>query len=479
MKKVVVIDDDRAIVGLVTEILTELPYTMEVYPAYTGNDGIELIQREIPDLCILDIYLPDTDGLHVCSMIKTDPATMHIPVLIMTGVRVDTQWYQKAMAAGAESFIEKPFHIQHFIAQANTLIRLKKAEENLRNQRLTLERRLMEQSQELIDSEQLFLLFMRQINGMVYIKNEEGKYLFINRNFKEMINGQAWVGKSAQELFPQEVYEDIQQHEKIAMECGDCVYEQPIEQNGKAIILENHKFRIDRSNDTFFIGGIAFDITKRKQISEIVEKSLREKEILLMEVHHRVKNNMQVISSLLRMQSSYIHDEKDRQLFVESHNRVRSMALIHERLYKSDDLMGIDLKHYTSQLLSQLHATYSPKNTHIRHQLDIIDVRLGLDTAIPLGLVINEIISNAYKYAFPDRSNGLIFIKLQENEEMYELTIGDDGVGLKESITLDEGGNLGFQIINSLSMQLHGDIHIDRSAGTTFTLRFPKEFSAQ
>jgi PAS domain S-box-containing protein len=479
MKKVVVIDDDRDIVGLVTDILTELPYEMEVCPAYTGNDGIELIQKEMPDLCIVDIYLPDTDGLHVCSMIKTDPETMHIPVLIMTGVKVDTQWYHKAMAAGAELFIEKPFHIQHFIAQANTLIRLKKAEENLRQQRVSLERRLMEQSQELVDSEQLFLLFMRQINGMVYIKNEEGKYLFINRNFKEMINGQAWVGKSARELFSQNVYEDIVSHEKITIETGDCVYEQPIEQDGKTVILENHKFRIERSNGAYFIGGIAFDITRRKQISELIEKSLREKEILLMEVHHRVKNNMQVISSLLRMQSSYIHDEKDRQLFVESQNRVRSMALIHERLYKADDLMGIDLKHYVSQLLSQLHATYSPRHTCVRHQIEIIDVRLGLDTAIPLGLVINEIISNAYKYAFAGCSQGLIFIRMHETEETYELIIGDDGVGLKESVTLASGGNLGFQIIDSLSAQLHADVHIDRSAGTRFTIRFPKELLAQ
>jgi two-component sensor histidine kinase len=104
---------------------------------------------------------------------------------------------------------------------------------------------------------------------------------------------------------------------------------------------------------------------------------------------------------------------------------------------------------------------------------------LGLDTAIPLGLVINEIISNAYKYAFAGCSQGLIFIRMHETEETYELIIGDDGVGLKESVTLASGGNLGFQIIDSLSAQLHADVHIDRSAGTRFTIRFPKELLAQ
>lgn len=473
MKKVVVVDDDRDIVGLVSEILTELPYDIDVIPAYTGKDGIALVNQESPDLCILDIYLPDTDGLKLCSLVKTNPATMHIPVLIMTGVRVDTQWYKRAIDAGAESFIEKPFHVQHFIAQANTLIRLKKAEENLREQRVSLERRLMEKSQELVESEQLFLQFMSQVNGAAYIKNAEGKYLFVNRFFKKMINEQSWVGKSANEMFSKPVFESIIQHEKIAIEEGTCVYEQPITVNGRNTILENHKFKIERSNGLYYIGGIAFDITKRKQINEFVERSLREKEILLMELHHRVKNNMQVISSLLRMQSSYVRDEQDRQLFVESQTRVRSMALIHERLYKSDDLASLDLKYYINQLLSYLHTTYQPQQTIIEHEIHIVDLRLGLDSAVPLGLVINEIISNAYKYAFIDRSHGTIFIRMRVTDDTYVLTIGDDGVGLDPSITLEDGGNLGFQIIKSLSAQLHADVQLLRSHGTVFTIAFP------
>lgn len=180
---------------------------------------------------------------------------------------------------------------------------------------------------------------------------------------------------------------------------------------------------------------------------------------------------MQVISSLLRMQSTFIKNDTDRQLFIDSLNRVRSMALIHERLYKNDNLSQIDLDIYVRQLLQQLGAMYIRADLQVAAEIDIEDIPLDLDTAIPLGLIINEIVSNAYKYAFEGRVRGLITISMKRQENCLEVKIGDDGIGLDPSLTLDDG-NLGFQLISSLTAQLHGKITISRDNGTIFTLRF-------
>ncbi len=471
MCKILVIDDDREIRELVKELLMELPYQVEIALAETGYEGLEKIRKILPDLILLDIYLPDIDGLSVCRQLKQDASLKNIPVLMMTGVNTDHDWLKSALKAGAESFVNKPFHPHYLLAQVNTMLRLKQAEDRLRNQNLLLEQRLMERSQELVESEQLFFSFMHEIQALVYIKNAEGKYLFINTYFKKLFQNRQWVGIRDEDIFSPDEAALMSRYDDIAKETGSCIYEQTLTLGDKAVIIENHKFRIQRSNGEVFVGGVAFDITQRRNAQDLVESSLREKEILLKEVHHRVKNNMQVISSLLRMQSTFIKNDTDRQLFIDSLNRVRSMALIHERLYKNDNLSQIDLDIYVRQLLQQLGAMYIRADLQVAAEIDIEDIPLDLDTAIPLGLIINEIVSNAYKYAFEGRVRGLITISMKRQENCLEVKIGDDGIGLDPSLTLDDG-NLGFQLISSLTAQLHGKITISRDNGTIFTLRF-------
>ena len=219
------------------------------------------------------------------------------------------------------------------------------------------------------------------------------------------------------------------------------------------------------------------DITHRKQTEEHIRSSLREKEILLQEVHHRVKNNLQVVSSLLRLQERGIDDPQMRQLFKESQNRVQSMALIHEQLYKSDSLAAIDFPDYLRQLIAHLFGSYQVSSSRIASQTHVADVHLGVDDAVPCGLILNELLSNALKYAFPDGREGLVRIELSEQDAQGQLslTVADDGVGLPEDIAFWNTQTLGLRLVRSLVRQLDGDVKIDRSQGTCITVTFKPE----
>jgi two-component sensor histidine kinase len=213
------------------------------------------------------------------------------------------------------------------------------------------------------------------------------------------------------------------------------------------------------------------EIDTRRRTQEELEVSLREKEVLLREIHHRVKNNLQVISSLLSLQSNYIEDRRMLQLFEESRNRIRSMALVHETLYSSTSLSRIDMASYVRDLTNQLVRSYAAE--HIRVQLRVDPVFLGVDTAIPCGLMLNELISNAFKHAFPGGREGDVFVELTKlGDERYLLMIQDTGTGIPVHIDLMNTTSLGLRLVDALVAQLQGRIQLDRNGGTTFTIEF-------
>lgn len=225
-----------------------------------------------------------------------------------------------------------------------------------------------------------------------------------------------------------------------------------------------------------------------------LDASLKEKEVLLREIHHRVKNNMQVISSLLRLQSGYINDDKYKEMLKESQDRIRSMALVHEKLYRSHDLSSIEFSKYIKNLANSLFRSYSMATHKVVLDIDARDYLLGIDSAIPCGLILNELISNSLKYAFPDSRSGKIKIslnKLSKNDvphlknrkdaddspdealEVLELIVADDGIGLPEDLNIKKCDSLGLQLVSTLvEDQLHGNIEITRDNGTKFRICF-------
>ncbi len=212
---------------------------------------------------------------------------------------------------------------------------------------------------------------------------------------------------------------------------------------------------------------------ERKQADERLMASLKEKEVLLREIHHRVKNNLQIISSLLLLQSKDISGKKNLKLFQESQNRVKSMALIHEKLYQSQDLASVNFKEYLNTLIIGLFRSYQSHSSHVELKLNIDDISLGIDNAIPCGLIINELISNSLKYAFPNGREGVISVALRSlNKKDVELVVSDNGIGMPEDLDFRNTKSLGLHLVTILAEdQLEGEIKLSRDKGTEFRIK--------
>jgi PAS domain S-box-containing protein len=229
----------------------------------------------------------------------------------------------------------------------------------------------------------------------------------------------------------------------------------------------------DQEGSPIEIIGAGMDITKIKQAEEKIKVSLREKGVLLKEIHHRVKNNLQIISSLFNLQSKYIRDLHAQEVIRESQNRVKSMVLIHEKLYQSKDLGRINVGEYAKNLVSNLLRAYGGNLNHVTFAVDTDDIFLNIDTAIPCGLILNELVSNSLKHAFPDGKEGEIRIGLHsENDHRFTLTVKDDGVGLPKDLDFRNTESLGLQLVNTLVDQLEGSINLHNSEGTSFQISF-------
>ncbi len=223
------------------------------------------------------------------------------------------------------------------------------------------------------------------------------------------------------------------------------------------------------------------DITIRKRSEqalqaskEQIEHSLKEKNILLQEIYHRTKNNMQVITSLLALQSAHIQDPVTLQIFRETRNRIQSMALVHKKLYQSRNLSQIDLKYYISDLANTLLKSYHASPEKISLTINADSVFLSIDTAVPCGLIINELLSNSLLHAFPGDRTGEIHIQLQQNANgEIRLQLTDNGIGIPDDINIKQAESLGLQLIVSLiEEQLQGQLELTRNNGSAFSIRF-------
>jgi PAS domain S-box-containing protein len=217
------------------------------------------------------------------------------------------------------------------------------------------------------------------------------------------------------------------------------------------------------------------DISDRKKTEDQLQRSLTEKEILLREVHHRVKNNMQVISGLIELQSTQVTDPEIRRFFQESYNRIKTMALIHESLYRSNDYARIDFSTYLNELVSYLLVSYGRSRAEISVDIQLAVTHMSMDIAVPCGLIANELISNSLKHAFPGGRHGTIVINLTKTgENECEFVVSDDGVGFPAGLDFRKASSFGLQLVNGLAAhQMRGSVELRPGKGTTFVIRFP------
>jgi PAS domain S-box-containing protein len=243
--------------------------------------------------------------------------------------------------------------------------------------------------------------------------------------------------------------------------------------NGELKTISWHSIsKFNEQNELEELIGFGYNITERKLAEEKILNSLKEKELLIKEIHHRVKNNLQVISSIFYLQSEKVNDSILHGIINECRNRVNSMALIHENFYQSEDLTKIDFKEYLGDLVNNLEVSIGHENSSlIKIHLHVDSILLSVDTAIPCGLLINELVSNCFKHAFPHGRQGNIWIEMRkESEQNFKLMIKDDGIGLPDNFDFKNTKNLGMEIVTTLTEQLEGDIRFLNQNGTEFIL---------
>ena len=336
-------------------------------------------------------------------------------------------------------------------------------------------RKLTEEALKL--SEEKYRNLIEQSNDAIYLLYKN-KFEIINRRFTELF------GYSIKETnAPDFNFRELVAPKSIPMiedrmqklvkgEKLDPIYEfTGLTKSGKEIECEASVSYI-KYKEGQAVQGIIRDITARKLAEETIKRSLKEKEVLLKEIHHRVKNNLQVICSLLSLQRQGADNKKIREEFTAIHNRIYSMSLIHEKLYQSKDLARLDFSEYTRDLVTNLVHVYKIQNVIYKLEIDVKELIIKIDDAVPCGLLLNEIISNALKHAFPDGRKGKIKVSLNSKQKKCELIISDNGIGLPKDLDIDKPCTLGLRLINTLVAQVNGEMKVSRKNGTTFKITF-------
>ncbi|KAF5080503.1 Histidine kinase [anaerobic digester metagenome] len=332
---------------------------------------------------------------------------------------------------------------------------------------------------DLKESERKFREIFNKANDMISVNvmNEDGipgKFLEVNEVVSKRLGytNEELLSMTPSDLVSPEKSDLIQVNAEKLFKKGQNTFEIVlVTKDGKEIPVEVNNHFIDYNGKRVSL-AVSRDITDRKKSEEQLKASLEEKIVLLREIHHRVNNNLQIISSLFNLQSNYV-DENSKDILMASQSRVKSMAMIHEKLYQSPDMTRINMKDYIESFVSGLFSLYMAETTAIHLQTDLEDIEMGIDTAIPVGLIINELVTNSLKHAFPaGNEGGIIEISFRKEGELLTLKIADNGIGLPERRKIETKKSLGLQLVSNLVNQLDGTMMVSGENGTEVKLQF-------
>jgi PAS domain S-box-containing protein len=458
------VEDSGVARAAVTRILRQRGF--EVEEAGTAAEALRLIAHR-PDLVLLDVSLPDGDGRDVCRQIKEQ--TMPAPplVVLVSGVYLDTQDRVTGLEGGADGYLIKPVEPAELVAQLQSLLRIRRAEQQAAlalaeaDQARAQLAAIVESSDDAIVG--------KTLDGIIVSWNPGAQRLY-GYTAAEIVGQPATLltPPNQADEFPG-IMEKLRRGQRL--EPFDTVQRR---KDGTLVHVSLNVSPIkDSEGNIIGASSIARDISERKRAEEYMCASLREKEILLREIHHRVKNNLQMISSLLNIQAKSVADPAALEMFKESQNRVRSIAVIHQKLHRSKDLARIDLADYIRDLVASLFHTYGITANQVALEMDVGPVQLGIETAIPCGLIINELVTNSLKYAFPEGAKGVIGIALHAaGPETYTLAVQDSGGRFPPNVDIHKASSAGLQIVAALIKQLDGTLELQTNGQTAFRITF-------
>jgi len=334
--------------------------------------------------------------------------------------------------------------------------------------------------EELIKYNRLFEALAEGIPDPIFVKDINGKYEFINTPAAKMIGKEIEeiIGKTDYDVFPEIIANDtIEKDRAVYEKDGILNYElSSVLPDGTMKTFLTTKGIIRNSlNKPIGLFGILRDITSLKENENNIKRSLTQKETLLREVHHRVKNNLQIVASLLRLQAGYIKDPESRHFFKDSQNRISTIAILHEKLYGSKNFSSVELKRYVEQLIDILITSLGINREVIKINTDIEEMDIDVEYSVPIGLVLNELITNSFKYAFPGNRPGEIFISIKKTDDILNIHIGDNGIGLSEELDIEHLESLGLQLVFTLvEGQMAGKVKFIHSTnGLVYDITIP------
>ncbi|MGJ5633710.1 PAS domain S-box protein [Nostoc sp. CALU 1950] len=340
------------------------------------------------------------------------------------------------------------------------------------------ELRLRKRAEQMLELQAVITRNMAE--GICLVRATDGVFVYTNPKFEQMFGyepgeliGQhvSIVNYGDERTTPQEVNQAIK---TAVIQHDEATYEvQNVKKDGTPFWSSATTSVFGHPEYGSVLVAVQQDITEQKQAKEKIKASLKEKEVLLKEIHHRVKNNLGIVSSLLQMQCRRTEDPVVRAILRDSQNRIASIALVHEKLYRSEDLADIDFAQYIPDLTTHLFDSYNVSSSQIQLNIQVDNANLDIETAIPCGLIINELVSNALKYAFAGNRGGEIEVKFyQESEGILTLIIRDNGIGLPENFDGKKAKTLGITLVQGLVKQLRGKLEIDSQQGTQFKITF-------
>ncbi len=512
IRRILVVDNDAAILTFVSMFLSKRGY--EVQTAEDGLSALRVLEGFVPDLMIIDLIMPNISGDKLCSIVRGMEAVKGSYLVLLSAISAEQEGLY--LEYGFDACIAKG-PLKQTGEHLLTLLRELEAassrgEKNLVLGHEGLARR--EITKELLSNRRHYELMLGHMSEGILEVTGDGDVTYANAMAISLlgISEQHLLGSQILTLFAKADRDRIQKcFEGSPQEPSSIGDDQPLSVGARFVALtvvpvpeeaspwfivivtdvtERHKAReqLQRAHDelgrrvrdrtaalTLANKRLGAEIGERKRAEKLLRASLEQKELLLREVHHRVKNNLQIISSLIKLPLRHSKLSPLAGIVQETQNRIRSIWLIHEKLYLSENLQIVDFSEYVRTLTQNLFESYSVKREQVGLEFDCDAVTLDIDTAVPCGLIVNEVVSNSIRHAFPDGRHGVVAISLKRTDSGgCRLTVRDNGVGLPPEADPESRKTLGISIVEALVRQIHGSMRWDRDHGTSFSVEFAR-----